>query len=225
MTAPISPYHAPDFHRDAIANGKHRDIVGGRWEETGLIQMHIVLHAGLEPDDYFLDLGAGALRLGCRLVPWMAPGHYWGTDISGELMQRGREVELADPERLPADHLIEDGEFDCPGVPHHITHIMAFAVFTHLPASFLQKALRRVAEHFPQLEVMLFTVFLAPDEETAQGSIRQPDGVVTHRTRAPYHLLPDEVESAAREAGFTLARNDIELPRGQVLFSIRRRQC
>lgn len=222
MTSPISPYHKPDFHRDAIANGKHRDIVGGRWEETGLIQMHIVLHAGLKPEDYLLDLGAGSLRLGCRLIPWMKPGHYWGTDISGELMQRGREVELEDPESIPANQLIEDGEFEFPGVPHHITHIMAFAVFTHLPLPFLQKALKRVAEHFPQLEVMLFTVFLAPDEEAAKSSIRQPDGVVTHRTRAPYHLLPVEVHAAAGAAGFFIERSELELPRGQVLFSLKR---
>ena len=30
MAQHISPYHAPDFFTDALAKGRHRDIVGGR---------------------------------------------------------------------------------------------------------------------------------------------------------------------------------------------------
>jgi hypothetical protein len=128
---PISPYHAPGFYADALARGRHRDIVGGRWEETGLIQMQLLLHAGLEPQHHFLDIGAGSLRLGCRLVPYLQPNHYWATDLSRALLQRGYEVELTDKTRLSPDHLIEDANFDFPSLPDHITHAMAFAVFTH----------------------------------------------------------------------------------------------
>ncbi|MBH1974009.1 MAG: class I SAM-dependent methyltransferase, partial [Rhodobacteraceae bacterium] len=69
MTRHISPYHAPDFYADALAKGRHRDIVGGRWEETGLVQMQLLLDAGLNRDHHLLDIGAGSLRLGCKVVP------------------------------------------------------------------------------------------------------------------------------------------------------------
>lgn len=218
MAQHISPYHAPDFYRDALAKGRHRDIVGGRWEETGKIQMQLLLDAGLQPQHQLLDIGAGALRLGCKAVPYLDPGHYWATDLSGALMRQGHKTELADPARLPTDHLIEDGNFDFPGLPASITHALAFAVFTHLPINHLRRALTQMQARFPMLEVLLFTVFLAPDAATALTPLRQPDGVVTHDTRAPYHMLAEDVEHLLRATGFTGAAQPQRLPRGQVLF-------
>ena len=94
MAQHISPYHAPDFYRDALAKGRHRDIVGGRWEETGRAQMALLLEAGLLPHHLLLDIGAGSLRLGCKAVPYLDPGHYWATDQSGALMARAKELSV-----------------------------------------------------------------------------------------------------------------------------------
>ena len=222
MTSHISPYHAPGFYADALAKGQHRDIVGGRWDETGRLQFQLLLDAGLTPQHHILDLGAGSLRLGCKLVPWMEPGHYWGTDMSGSLMRAGRENELTDPDRLAEDHLVEDASFEFPGVPERITHIMAFAVFTHLPVNHFRRALLQVHRKFPHLELMLFTVFLAPDPISSLSQFRQRDGVVTHDTRAPFHMLAEDVMHLARASGFDVEQSDTMLPRGQVLFRLKR---
>ena len=87
---------------------------------------------GMTPDDHLLDIGCGALRLGHLAVPFLQPGHYWGTDASLDLMRHGRAVELADPDRLPLEHLVEDAVFAFPGLPDMITLAIAFGVFTHL---------------------------------------------------------------------------------------------
>lgn len=216
----ISPYHAPGFHAAALSAGRHRDIVGGRWEETGRIQMDLLMDAGLMPHHRFLDLGAGCMRLGCKLVPYLASGHYWASDISFELMAHGRLTELSDPEALPLDHLIEDGDFEFPGVPADLTYILAFAIFTHLPLYCLERALGQIHARFPLLEKLLFTVFLAPDAGAALLPVRQVDGVVTHRDRTPYHFLADEVEQVALNAGFVCERKPTRLPRGQILYSL-----
>ncbi len=218
---PISPYHKPGFYDVALARGQHRDIVGGRWDETGRAQMQILMQAGLRPDHHLLDIGAGSLRLGCKAVPYLDPGHYWATDKSRALMLCGHESELADPSRLPENHLIEDEDFAFPGVPQSITHILAFAVFTHLPLDHLARALAQIHARFPALEPLLFTVFLAP-EVTAAG-FRQTDGVVTHPARAPYHFAAAQVGAVLQEAGFSGQEQTLRLPRGQVLFSARRR--
>lgn len=218
MAHPVSPYHVPGFYAEALARGRHRDIVGGRWDETGRIQMQILIDAGLRPDHHLLDLGAGSLRLGCKAVGYLHPGHYWATDLSGALLRRGYETEIADKTRLSPDHLIEDTDFGFPGVPATITHVMAFAVFTHLPAALLGQALTRLRSHFPALQSLFFTVFLAPDAAAARGPLRQPDGVVTHGTRAPYHMLASAVLDLNRAAGFDAAFCDTRLPRGQALF-------
>lgn len=214
---PVSPYHTPGFYAEALAQGRHRDIVGGRWEETGLIQMQILLHAGLEPHHHFLDIGAGSLRLGCRLIPYLQPDHYWATDLSGDLLRRGYEVELADKTRLSPDHLVEDENFAFSDLPATITHAMAFAVFTHLPLPHLAHGLTQIRARFPALEWLMFTVFTAPDEGFDKPH-RQPDGVVTHPDRAPWHHRLADVLQTATAAGFHPDPLPTELPRGQLLI-------
>ena len=218
---PASPYLEPGFYDRALAAGRHRDIVGGRWEETGRIVMPVLAAEGLEPSDRFLDIGAGPLRIGRHVAALLGAGAYWATDASHALMQRGWEVELdaATRARLPATNLIGDADFTFAGVPQDITFALAFAVFTHLPRAALEAALPRVRARFPHLRRLLFTVFLAPDGHA--GAFRQADGVVTHPDRAPWHMSEAEVLAIARAAGFAAEKRDWRLPRGQVLFVAR----
>ena len=212
---PASPYLVPGFYDRALAQGRHRDIVGGRWDETGRLQKRLLQEAGMGPQHRLLDIGCGSLRLGCRAVPYLAPGHYWGTDASAALMARGRAVELADPDRLPPAHLIEDADFAFPAVPASIDFAIAFAVFTHLPSDRLAPALTSIRVRFPALQRLLFTVFVAPEGHA--GPLRQPDGVVTHPDRPPYHRPAADVLQDARATGFNATFRDARLPRGQLL--------
>ncbi|WP_240661570.1 class I SAM-dependent methyltransferase [Nioella ostreopsis] len=192
--------------------------MGGRWDETGRAQMAVLLEAGLKPHHFLLDIGAGSLRLGCKALDYLDPGHYWATDASREIMLAGRAVELADPSRLPLDHLILDRDFTFPGVPPVITHAIAFAVFPHLRIARLRAALTNMRA-FPLLEKLLFTVFLTPDLTLAALPFRQRDGVVTHDQKAPYHLLAEDIEQIAVDTGWSAHRSGTMLPRGQVLFT------
>lgn len=220
MGRPPSPYLAPDFYDKALAAGRHRDIVGGRWSETASAQMALLRDEGLQPGDRLLDIGCGCLRLGHRAAAWLDPGHYWGTDASGALMRRGYETELdeATRARLPIGNLIEDAAFAFPGVPDSIDMALAFAVFTHLPAGVLPPALHNLRTRFPRLRRLLVTLFLAPDGHS--GPLRQPDGVVTHPDRPPWHRYAAEVEAEARAAGFAPEWRPRRLPRGQQLLAL-----
>ena len=178
--------------------------------------MAALLAAGMTPDDHLLDIGCGALRLGHLAVPFLGPGHYWGTDASLDLMLHGRQHELADPGRLPLSHLVQDAEFTFPGLPDTITLAIAFAVFTHLPAPLPAQALFNARTRFPRLRTLLFTVFHGDDGARAK---RQPDGVVTHPDRPPYHVSEAATRRMITEAGFIPARLPTRLPRGQVLWT------
>jgi len=215
-----NPYETVGFYDSAIAAGRHRAIVGGRWEETGRIELAILQDAGLLPYHHLLDIGAGAMRLGCKAVPYLEPGHYWATDASRAIMLEGYRTELADPSRLNPAQLIADAMFAFPGIPASITHAIAFAVFPHLPMVHLQRALTNL-HRLHRLECFLFTVFLAPDPITAKTPYRQPDGVVTHENRAPYHILADDLIQLANRCGWLLQRSGVMLPRGQILFTVR----
>lgn len=215
---PVSPYLVRGFYDRALAQGRHREIVGGRWDETGRVQMALLIRAGLRPGDRLLDIGAGALRLGRLAVPWLEAGHYWATDASRALLLRGREAELDDPAQLPKDRLIEDAAFGYPGVPADIDLALAFAVFTHLPADRLAVALGSARRRFPALRAVLFTAFLGPE---GGGAVRQADGVVTHAARPPYHVAEAALRATVAAAGFDADLRDTVLPRGQRLIDAR----
>jgi hypothetical protein len=155
--------------------------------------MQALLAAGMTPEDHLLDIGCGALRLGHKAVPFLKPGHYWGTDASLALMRHGRLTELPDPPITPRRPPDRGRPFAFPGVPDSITLALAFGVFTHLPHSALQTALTNL-RRFPNLRVALFTVFLSD----TPGPARQPDGVVTHPDRPPYHLGEAQVAATIR---------------------------
>ena len=176
--------------------------------------MAALLAAGMTPQDLLLDIGCGALRLGHKAVPFLRPGHYWGTDASLALMRHGRLTELPDPARLPEGNLVEDATFAFPGIPDTITLAIAFGVFTHLPHADLQTALTNL-RRFPTLRSVLFTVFLSDDP----GPTRQPDGVVTHPDRPPYHVSEARLAQTLAATGFTASRSAQLLPRGQVLWA------
>lgn len=219
-----SPYAAPGFYDAALAKGRHRDIVGGRWEETGNIVLPVLINHGLQYSTEFLDIGAGSLRIGCKVIPFVGPGQYWATDASGALMRRGYEVELNDATRArqPLSNLIEDAAFALPDVPDTITMALAFAVFTHLPMNHLRRALINIHARLPNLQKLLFTVFLAPDPAAYCGPFRQADGVVTHPDKTPWHMLASDVLHMARDSGFVATMHPDRLPRGQILFSATR---
>lgn len=210
-----SPYLAPNFYENALARGKHRDIVGGRWEETALHQMQLLLDEGLDPHHRLLDIGAGCLRLGHRALRYLEAGHYWGTDASGALMQRGWEAELSPEEqaKLPRAQLIEDDAFSFAGIPPEMDFAICWGVFTHLPAAALAPALTNLRRACPKLQKLLLTVFLAPEGQ--EGPHRQRDGVVTHANRPPYHRYASGVEADAQSAGWALRWRDDHVPRGQ----------
>lgn len=216
----ISPYALPGFYDDALAKGRHRDIVGGRWGETADIVLPLLTALDLRPTDRVLDIGAGSLRLGHRLVPMLGAGNYWATDASLPLMRRGWELELTDEDRakLPVTQLVEDANFAFPGIPDDIDFALCFAVFTHLPMNHLRRALISVRARFPRLRRFLFTVFLAPDPAAFCKPFRQNDGVVTHPDRTPWHMLAEDAVGMAEASGFTVTVLPDRLPRGQVMF-------
>ncbi len=223
MTRPISPYLTEGFYADALARGRHRDIIGGRWDETGLIQMRLLIAEGLLPRHRLLDIGCGPLRTGCRLISYLNPGHYWGTDLSHDLMMTGWRHELTESgrARLPQAQLIADDSFAFPGLPDHFDLLFCFAVFTHLPITHLEQGLCGITSRFRRFEKLLFTVFLAPDD-SFDAPFRQVDGVVTHPDRTPYHFRPSDVLRLCEKAGLRAERRDLRLPRGQVLFAATR---
>ena len=75
-------YYDENYIQQQLKLGKHRQVVGGMWDEIGTLQFEFLQGRGLQPDDLLLDVGCGSLRGGVRFVEYLNPSRYFGIDIS-----------------------------------------------------------------------------------------------------------------------------------------------
>jgi SAM-dependent methyltransferase len=129
-----------------IEAGRHRRLVGGKWDEIGRLQLELLISRGLRPEHRVLDVGCGALRAGVLLIQYLEPGHYFGIDINPSLIHAGRwELSQAGlDDRCPPDNLRVTDSFDCDfGVAFDLA--LAQSLYTHIPLSEIERCLERVA--------------------------------------------------------------------------------
>src|SRR5262245_58444000 len=131
----LSQYYDPNAVNRAVRESRHREIIGGMWDELGQLQFDFLLRQGLKPHHHLVDIGCGALRAGVKLVDYLDPGHYFGTDLNVEFLDAGYKIELSNEQRskLPRSNLIADGEFDFSWVRQPFDFALAQSLFTHLP--------------------------------------------------------------------------------------------
>lgn len=191
----MNRYMDETLMRRRIREEGHRGVVGGLWEVIGPLQRDFLIGRGMRRSDRVLDIGCGALRGGAPLAAWLAPGRYYGIDISPGLLEAGwrHEIEAAGlADRLPRDHLHATDSFEAPfGEVFDLG--LAVSLFTHLPLDYLTRCLERLAPVFrPGADVYL-TVF------EGQGTMERPGGVVTHDDRDPFHFTREAVRAATPE--------------------------
>ncbi|MEP0201182.1 MAG: class I SAM-dependent methyltransferase [Halioglobus sp.] len=212
-----SYYYDKNYVLRNIAEGKHREVIGGLWEELGKLQLDWLVGRDMQPNDFLLDIGCGSLRLGTLAVNYLAPGHYSGTDINLELMEAGYEREISEKSRMPPENLLYDSDFGFRGVTEKTTYAIATSVFTHLPFNHLRRALLNMKHQFPLLKEFCFSIFLAPSGESMMSPVEQAGGVWTHDIKDPYHYLPSDINYVCELAGFDSHIHDWGHPRNQMM--------
>ena len=208
-------YYDSSYVDSGVAEGRHRQIVGGRWDEIGALQLEMLAEHGLKPDHKLLDVGCGCLRGGVHFVRYLEPGHYFGTDINQSLLDVGYDVELAKAglqDRLSRTALKADGAFQFSDFNVRFDRAIAFSLFTHLPLNAIRVCLERLAEVMKPGGILHATFFELPDGAPSGTDIRHPPAdVLTHGSADPYHHrvadfryaaegLPWDVRRSIREA-------------------------
>ena len=69
-------YYDESYIQEQLRLGKHRQVVGGMWDEIGALQLEFLQGRGLQPDDLLLDVGCGSLRGGVKFVEYLNPVRY-----------------------------------------------------------------------------------------------------------------------------------------------------
>lgn len=209
------------------AAGHHRQIIGGLWDEIGDLQMRFLLDQGLTPDHRLLDIGCGSLRLGARLIPYLAPGHYFGTDLSRALIDAGRQHELDDAgrDRAPIGQFATNEDFDFGFLPELMDFAIAQSVFTHLPLNHLRRCLAKLAPHMKSGGVFYATFFECPsDADYFVPLSHTPGGVVTTDYCDPYHYRVDDLAWAVGDRDWDLrVMGEWDHPRDQRMAAFVRR--
>lgn len=149
-----------------------RGYVGGLWEELGQLQYDFLLRQGLRPDHTLLDIACGSLRLGRRIIPFLAPGNYLGIDIKEDLIEHGRTIELSP--RLLAEkrpEFVVSGVFEFQRFSRRPDFAIAQSLFSHLTPADIRLCLTELVR-FRKPGTVLFATFReasAPASNPAQS--------------------------------------------------------
>ncbi|MFC7729217.1 class I SAM-dependent methyltransferase [Actinomadura keratinilytica] len=117
----------------------------GHWERLGGLQFDYLTRHGLSPGDRMLEIGCGNLRAGRLFVRFLEPGHYYGVDISPDILLAAQDTVVRDglQDRLPHLMLVDDLRLEfLPAA--HFTVVHAHSVFSHSPAEVIDECLAHV---------------------------------------------------------------------------------
>jgi cyclopropane fatty-acyl-phospholipid synthase-like methyltransferase len=175
---------------NTVAGGRHREVVGGLWEQIGNLQFEFLASHGLEPTHHLLDIGCGCLRGGVRFAAYLEPSHYWGIDSNQSLLDAGHAIELAQAglsDRVPRENLLYDDEFRFARFGRMFDVAIAQSLFTHLSANRIKLCLNRLATVMKPGGRLFATYFEVTEHHPFGEACDHPHGVRTWSFKDPFH--------------------------------------
>lgn len=115
------------------------DLSAKRARRIGKLQFDYLVEHGLAPQHRLLEIGCGNLRAGQHLIRYLKPGHYYGVDISHEVLIAAQRTvaERGLTRKLPYLVAVRDMSFAfLPDDAFDVVH--AHSVFSHAPLSVIE---------------------------------------------------------------------------------------
>ncbi|WP_156723167.1 class I SAM-dependent methyltransferase [Streptomyces apocyni] len=141
------------YYRAVMASDAARSpeaAVGGgpshaRWLAIGQMQYDYLLGHGLKPQDRVLEIGCGNLRAGWRFIEYLEPGHYFGIDISPEILIEAKKTLVRYDLQQKVPHLTPVADLTLDFLPDgYFTVVHAHSVFSHSPLEVIDECLSHV---------------------------------------------------------------------------------
>lgn len=110
LANPLAPYER--FYADVVLKRLrrtgHHDAIGAhaRPIRASTELLDIMTGHGLRPGHSFVDYGCGSLRLGKAVLDYLAPGDFFGMDVTAKFLELGRGFIGADLARAKAPNLL-----------------------------------------------------------------------------------------------------------------------
>ena len=130
----------------------YRAFVGpeDKYDIMSAIQFVRLFQLGLREDSTVLDLGAGSLRLGRLLLPFLLPGKYYAVEPEKHLVEAGLANELGnDILRIKRPKFVHNRLFDFSGLrlpDSGIDYCIAQSLFSHTSLEQMKLAIKNVSE-------------------------------------------------------------------------------
>ena len=212
--------------RERIRQKRHREYVGGLWEELGRFQLEQLILRGLLPEHTLLDIGCGCLRGGVHFVRYLQQGGYYGHDLHQELIEIGIAEELAPLGlNVPRAHFQSNADFDFSAFPASFDFAVAQSLFSHLSFNDIRLCLERLAPHMRSGGHLYATFFALPEDQPLARAFQQQGGPKTLPHQDPYHYYPRDMEYACRGLPWSCGYlGDVGHPRGQHALLFVKRQ-
>lgn len=128
------------------------------WLHLGQMQFDYLVGHGLQPGDRMLEIGCGNLRAGRLFIDYLEPGHYYGLDISPDILVDAQRTvaEFGLQGKLPHLAVVADLTFEfLPAEKFTVVH--AHSVFSHSPPEVIDECLAHVGRVMTRDGVFDFT--------------------------------------------------------------------
>lgn len=223
----INPYYDLERSEQYVKEGRHRECVGGLWDELGKLPFEFMLSRGLSRENKVIDIGCGCLRVGVHLVNYLLPGNYFGNDISKDLLEVGYRVELQNAglnKKLPFKNLICDSDFNFKRFGENFDVALAQSLFTHLPLNHLKLCLYNLYGSMNSKGIFYATFFIAPSaNEWTMPLPHDPGGIVSRPCSDPYHYTIQDLKCVSSALGWeAMLIGDWGHPRDQQMVAFRK---
>ncbi|MFD3543639.1 class I SAM-dependent methyltransferase [Streptomyces sp. NPDC058662] len=116
-----------------------------RWLALGKMQFDYLVDHGLAPGHRMLDIGCGNLRAGWRFIEHLDAGHYYGIDISPDILISAKETLTRKGLQAKLPHLTLTRDLTLDFLPErHFDVVHAHSVFSHSPVEIIDECLAHV---------------------------------------------------------------------------------
>ena len=128
------------------------------WLKLGRLQFDYLVGHGLQPGDRMLEIGCGNLRAGRLFIDYLNPGHYYGIDISPDILVAAQRTvaEYGLQAKLPHLTVVSDLKFSFLP-PERFTVVHAHSVFSHSPPEVIEECLANVGRVMTRDGIFDFT--------------------------------------------------------------------
>ncbi|MHA6718570.1 methyltransferase [Sphingomonas sp. RS6] len=144
----------------------YRAYVGppNRFDFMSATQFGLLFQNGLRDHHHVLDFGAGSLRLGRLLIPYLRPGRYHAIEPNTWLIDDAVRNELGqDAVDLKQPVFSADASFNCAVLGRKFDFIMAQSIVTHCGPALFQKLMNSFADVLEEDGLALFSYWNTPE--------------------------------------------------------------